>query len=278
MPSITVNGYSNYYELDDFTQPWLSPATIFIQHGMCRNVHFWRHWPPVLASAYRVLRHDLPGHGDSQDPGPDYAWTMEQVVDDLVALLDALQIEQVHFLGESTSGMLGIIFAVRHPERLRSLTLCASPLTIGPEAQKLFAFGHEDWQTAIRTLGTYGWAKELATASGTMGDLSPEQKEWVLKQIGKVPDRALVDYSLMASRTNVEPLLKDIRLPVLILAPTRSAATSMEQQVKMQQAIPGAKLVVIDGVAHEIYRDRAQECMAALLDFVQSVDNDRIIK
>lgn len=273
MPSITVNGCSKYYEIDDFTQPWLSPDTLFIQHGMCRNLQFWRHWPPVLATAYRVIRHDLPGHGDSQDPGPDYAWTMEAVVDDMVALLDALQITQVHFLGESTSGMLGIILAVRYPERMKSLTLCASPLTIGPEAQKMFAFGHKDWQTAIRTLGTYGWARELASIGGTMGNLDPEQQDWVLNQIGRIPDRALVDYSLMASRTDVEPLLKDIRVPVLILAPTRSAATPMEQQVRMQQAIPGAKLVVIDGAAHEIYRDRAEDCMTALLDFLRAVEN-----
>ena len=273
MPYVTVNGYSKYYEIDDFTQPWLSPATLFIQHGMCRNVHFWRHWPPVLATSYRVIRHDLPGHGESQDPGPDYPWTMEAVVDDLVAFLDELKIQQIHFLGESTSGMLGITFAVRYPERVKSLTLCASPVTIGPAVQKLFAFGHKDWQTAIRTLGTYGWAKKLAAMSGTMGNLGPEQQEWVLNQIGKIPDRALVDYSLMASRTNVEPLLKDIRVPVLVLAPTRSAATPMEQQVRMQQAIPGAKLVVIDGVAHEIYRDRAEDCMNALLDFLHSVEN-----
>ena len=41
----------------------------------------------------------------------------------------------------------------------------------------------------------------------------------------------------------------------------------------MQQAIPGAKLVVIDGAAHEIYRDRAEDCMNALLDFLHSVEN-----
>jgi pimeloyl-ACP methyl ester carboxylesterase len=268
MPSITVNGCSKYYEIDDFTQPWLSPETIFIQHGMCRNSRFWYHWPPVLATSYRVIRHDLPGHGASQDPGPDYPWTMEAVVDDLAAFLDALQIRQVHFLGESTSGMLGIIFAVRHPDRLKSLTLCAAPLTIGPEAQKMFAFGHQDWQTALRTLGTYGWAQELAAASGTMGNLDPPQLDWVLNQIGKIQVRALVDYSLMASHTDVEPLLPEIRVPVLILAPTRSAAAPMDQQLRMQQAIPGAKLVVIDGAAHEIYRDRAAECMQAMLDFL----------
>ena len=272
MPSITINGYSKHYEFDDFTQPWLSPSTIFIQHGLCRNSRFWRQWPPTLAASYRVIRHDLPGHGGSQDPGPDYPWTMDTVVDDLVAFLDVLKIRQIHFLGESTSGMLGIIFAVRYPERLKTLTLCASPLTIGPETQKMFAFGHEDWQTAIRTLGTYGWAKQLAGMSGTMGNLGQEEQDWVLDQIGRIPDRALADYSLMVSQTDVEPLLKEIQVPVLILAPTRSAATPMEQQLKMQRAIPGAKLVAIDGIAHEIYRDRAADCMKALLDFLHSVE------
>lgn len=272
MPHITVNGYSTFYELDDFTPPWLTPTTILIQHGLGRNSKFWRHWPPTLGTTWRLIRRDLPGHGESGDPGQDYSWTMDTLVSELAEFLDKLGIQQIHYLGESTGGMLGIAFAARYPLRVRSLTLCASPTTIGPAAQKLFAFGHSDWQTAIRTLGSYGWGSELASIGGTMGNMSPNQREWTLNQIGKIPDSVLVGYSRLVSQTDVAPLLNQIRTPTLILAPTRSAATPMEQQLVLQQAIPGAQLVAIDGAAHEIYIDRARECMGALQHFLQSVD------
>ena len=273
MPEITVNGVIKYYEIDEFTGTGLTPDTLFIQHGMWRNLLFWQHWPPLLTAACQVIRHDLPGHGGSQDPGPDYPWIMEAIVDDIVAMLDLLEIDRVHFLGESTSGMLGVVFAVRHPQRLKSLILCASPTTIGPEAQKLFAFGHKDWQTAIRTLGAYEWGKALAGLGGTMGDLSPSEQEWVFSQIGRVSERAMVDYSLMVSNTDVEPLLQDIQIPTLILAPTRSVAAPLGQQQLMQQRIPGARLVEIDGAAHEIYRDCATECIAAIQVFIKEAAN-----
>ena len=274
MPQINVHGYSSYYELDDFTLPWLSPTSILIQHGMCRNSQFWRHWPPSLAATWPIIRRDLPGHGRSGDPGPGYSWKMDELVSDLAAFLDALDIQQIHFLGESTAGMLGIAFAVRYPNRLRSLTLCASPTTIGPAAQEMFAFGHRDWQTAIRNLGAYGWASELAKLGGTMGNMSPEQREWTLAQIGRIPVHVLEGYSRMVSQTDVAPLLPRINTPTLILAPTGSAATPMEQQLEMQQVIPGAHLTAIDGAAHEIYIDRAEECMKALGLFLQTVESN----
>lgn len=272
MPHITVNGYSTYYEYDDFTPPWSAPVPVLIQHGMCRNSQFWRHWPPVLASTRPLIRRDLPGHGQSVDPGPGYAWTMDTLVSDLAGFLDALGIQQIHFLGESTAGMLGMAFAARYPDRLRSLTLCASPVTIGPAAQKLFAFGYDDWQIALHTLGSYGWACELAKLGGTMGNMSPEQREWTLSQIGKIPVRVLEGYSRMVSETDVTPLLHKIRTPTLILAPTRSAATPMEQQLALKQAIAGTRLVTIDGAAHEIYIDCAEECINALQDFLRTVE------
>ena len=272
MPQITVNGYTTWYEMDDFTVPWLQSTPILIQHGMCRNSKFWRHWPPILAKSWPVIRRDLPGHGESGDPGAGYPWTLDTLISETAEFLDKLGLESIHFLGESTAGMLGIAFAERFPERVRSLTLCASPTTIGPAAQELFAFGHSNWQTALRTLGSYGWGRELANIGGTMGDMSPEQRDWTLAQIGNIPVRVLEGYSRMVSHTDVAPLLARIKSPTLILAPTRSAATPMPQQRSMQQSIPGAQIIPIDGAAHEIYIDRAGECINAMSDFLRSLE------
>lgn len=273
MPCLSVNGRTIYYEFDDFTPPWETRPVVLIQHGMGRNTLFWRQWPPALATAWRVIRIDLPGHGGSEDPGPDYLWTMDALVADLAAFLDALEVSKVHFLGESTGGMLGVAFATSHPERVGSLTLCASPTTIGPAAQKLFAMGHADWQTAIRTLGSRGWAEALSGIGGTMGEISEAQRDWTLAQFDRIPSRALEDYSRLISTTDVAPLLGRIAAPTLILAPTRSAATPMSQQYAMRDAIPGAQLVEIDGVAHEIFRDRADDCLAAFKAFLRSVES-----
>src|SRR6185295_7171709 len=271
MPYLAIAGRQVHYEVDDFTKPWLSAETLLIQHGMCRNTRFWRDWPPELARDLRLIRRDLPGHGHSQAPSPDHVWRLDDLVDETVAFLDALKLERVHLLGESTGGMLAMLFAARHPQRLHSLILCASPTTIAPAAQKFFAGEHADWQTAIQTLGTREWGRWLISQGGTAGSLSETQREWVIEQIARIPTHVLVGYSRMVSGTDVGPLLERIRTPTLILSPTRSAATPPSQQEALAAGIRGAERVVIDGSGHEIYADRAEACCAAVREFLRGM-------
>jgi len=82
MPKITANNYEMHYEVDDFTDPWKSAETIWIQHGFGRSSRFWYHWVPPLARDYRVVRRDMRGHGQSADPGPSYAWSVDDLLSD----------------------------------------------------------------------------------------------------------------------------------------------------------------------------------------------------
>jgi pimeloyl-ACP methyl ester carboxylesterase len=272
MPHLTVAGRQVHYEVDDFTKPWESAETLLIQHGMCRNTRFWRDWPPLLGRELRIVRRDLPGHGDSQAPPPDQVWRLEDLVAETVEFLDALKLERVHLLGESTGGMLAILFAARHPERLRSLILCASPTTIAPAAQKFFAGEHADWQTAIQTLGTREWGRWLISQGGTAGALGEAQREWVIEQIGRIPIHVLVGYSRMISSTDVTSSLGRIHTPTLLLSPTKSAATPPSQQQALAAGIRGAQRVVIDGSGHEIYADRAEACCEAIREFLKTLN------
>jgi pimeloyl-ACP methyl ester carboxylesterase len=116
MPTISANNYSTNYELDDFTSPWKASDTIWIQHGLGRNLRFWSHWVPLLGGRLRILRRDTRGHGGSADPGPDHQWSVDELLLDMKGFLDALGLDQVHYLGESIGGTLGIAFALRWPD------------------------------------------------------------------------------------------------------------------------------------------------------------------
>jgi pimeloyl-ACP methyl ester carboxylesterase len=52
------------------------------------------------------------GHGQSADPGPAYVWSVEDLLNDMKGFLDALGLQQVHYVGESVGGILGIAFAL----------------------------------------------------------------------------------------------------------------------------------------------------------------------
>lgn len=73
-------------------------------------------------------------------------------------MLDYIRVQQVHFFGESTNGMIAMAFAALYPNRVSSITLCPSPTHPPVAAREFFAFGMESWPTACRELGSYGWA------------------------------------------------------------------------------------------------------------------------
>lgn len=228
----------------------------------------------MLAGDYRVIRRDLRGHGGSGDPGPSDPWSFDGLVRDLAAFCDALDLDGVHLLGESTGGMLAVGFAATPARpapaeaRLRSLTLCATPKTIGPAAQKLFSFGRASWQAALMEMGSEGWARELLSRPGTFPSTDPAQIEWAIKQFGRASAASLAGYSTVISTTDITPLLPQVKVPALILAPTRSAATSLEEQESIAATLPQSELVEVDGAGHEIYIDRAEDCVAALREFL----------
>ena len=117
------------FELVDLTPPWRTgtPETFLLYHGYARNMLFWQPWVPLLASDYRVLRFDARGCGGTTKPPPGSRYTFEQLAGDAMGLMDALGIERVHWVGESSGGIVGLTAALRHPDRLATLTLCDTP-------------------------------------------------------------------------------------------------------------------------------------------------------
>ncbi|PVH78056.1 alpha/beta-hydrolase [Cadophora sp. DSE1049] len=276
MPYIThPNGQRTHYLEDDFTDPWKPAETIVIQHGFARHAAFWYHWIPVLSRHYRVVRRDARGHGHSSyPPFPNtttYDYSVETIVDEVVDTLDQLDLRKVHFIGESTSGILGCILAAKYPERLHSLTLCSSPTVLPPVAQALFAFGQRDWPTACLQLGSRGWGEQLAKLPGTLSIPDQEYVKWWIDQVEVSHSEGLAGYADFLCKIDCRDVLKDIKVPTLILAPMRSAATSVEEQRSIQASIPGARLELIDAAGHEIYVQKPEDCQKEFLNFVQGL-------
>jgi pimeloyl-ACP methyl ester carboxylesterase len=68
------------------------------------------------------------------------------------------------------------------------------------------------------------------------------------------------------------PLLPQIKVPTLILAPARSPITPLSDQLSMRTLIPNARLTVVEGPGHEIYVDEPEECIGAYLKFLRSLE------
>ncbi|OAP58017.1 hypothetical protein AYL99_07107 [Fonsecaea erecta] len=272
---VHASGETTHYIADDFTDPWNPDRqTILLQGGFARHAAFFYHWVPALSRHYNVIRRDLRGHGYSSAPSilkkPD-AYTLDAILGDIIDMLDQLGIEKVHFFGESTSGMLGEILAAKYPERFHSLTICSSPAYLREGTQVFLAFGEESFPMACRNLGSQGWASRLKSYPGTMAHPDPGYHRWWLEQISVNSGEGLASYAEFLSTLDARPFLSQIQIPVLILAPANSAATTLEEQGAIQRQIRGSKLVVVEGRGHEIYVDKAAECVGEMLEFIRGL-------
>ena len=259
-------------ELDDYTDPW-APAELplVIQHGTMRSAAFWRHWVPRLSRTRPLIRRDLIGHGESAVPGPGYEWSIDVLADEMAGFLDALEVEEAHFLGDSFGGIVGATFAARHPDRVRTLTLSSTPPR-SPEAESLK--GDAQWVvTKMQELGSAEWARMLLE-NDVLKATGPEHAEWVVREAGRTPAEVVAGLLEMLSPSDgsepvtIMPLLGDLPMPVLFIAPPRGPVVSLAEQVAMRDATPDAEIAVIPSPGHEIYVSGADLCIDALLDFL----------
>lgn len=108
---------------------------VVMLHGFTRDA---RAWEPVLPAleGYRVVRVDLIGHGKSDAPEDAARYTMEHAVDDLLALMHHLHVEEYALVGYSLGGRVGLHLAAAAPERLWALVIESASAGIEDPAQR----------------------------------------------------------------------------------------------------------------------------------------------
>ncbi len=122
MPYVDNKGIRIHYEVEGRGPPFV------LIHGLCHSLRDWydNGYVESLKSGYRLILVDVRGHGFSDKPHDSKEYTMELLVSDLVAVLDALKISKAHFLGYSRGGRIGFGIAKHAAERIYSLVIGGS--------------------------------------------------------------------------------------------------------------------------------------------------------
>jgi pimeloyl-ACP methyl ester carboxylesterase len=98
---------------------------LLLVHGWPQSWWCWRRVAPLLADEFRLVMPDLRGHGWSDAPAGGYE--KEQLARDLIALLDALELDRVGYLGHDWGAFAGYLAAIAAPERIRALIALSIP-------------------------------------------------------------------------------------------------------------------------------------------------------
>lgn len=98
---------------------------LVLHHGFSENLRtwYWKDFVEALQDAFQLILIDVRGHGASDKPHDPAAYALAAYASDVVAVLDALEINQTHYFGYSLGGWTGFGLAQHAPDRLLSLTL-----------------------------------------------------------------------------------------------------------------------------------------------------------
>ncbi len=253
-------GLQMAYEDHWFGEPWKVPETIVMVHGNAESSRAWTCWVPHLARHYRVVRPDLPGFGQSQQPA-GYGWTAPELARDLGLFLDALDLKTCHLMGAKYGGSACIRLAIDQPERLSSLCLFGSPV-------RGSGSGNAD---LIRDKGVRQWAAE--TMRSRLGsDLSEAQIAWWTNELmGK--SEKLAAFSASSSRIDMELAdeLPRITAPTLIVTTQESGLQSVEAVERYARQLRNAKVIVLPGNSYHIAAAEPDTCAQHALAFIQKI-------
>ena len=287
MPKTTANGIEIHYE--EQGDP-AAPAMLLIM-GFGAQLTLW---PDELVEAlaaqgFRVIRYDNRDVGLSQKfdgvkaPGlvkmtllskigftPKVPYTLADMADDGVGLLDALGIERAHIVGASMGGMIAQHVAARHPDRCLSLTTVFS--TTGnpklpparPESMKALITRPDSTEEGV--LVEHGMM--LARTIGSPGYPAPEDRlrERTLASVRRsfYPEGPTRHLSAIVADGDRRAMLRDIAVPTLVLHGEDDPLVPCEGGRDTAASIPGARLKTIPGWGHDLPLELVDELAGAI--------------
>ena len=238
---ITANGIGIRYELEG---PATAPVVV-MSHSLAANVGMWEDQMPILAG-YRVLRYDTRGHGGTDAPEGDY--TLDQLGDDLFALLDALDIDRAHYVGLSMGGMIGQTAALKDPSRFLSLSLCDTSSRVPGEGQALWSERME----AARTQGMESLVESTIDRwfSRTFRAAEPDRVERIREMVRTTPVAGYCGCCAAIRGLDLTDRIHAIRLPTLLIVGEDDPGTPVAAHEVIRDRIEGSRLVVIKDALH----------------------------
>jgi 3-oxoadipate enol-lactonase len=220
----------------------------------------WDAQVPAFAQRFRVLRYDHRGHGASPVPPGPYA--MDDLGADLLALLDALELERVAFCGLSMGGMVGMWVASEAPERIGRLALCCTSARLGPPEQ------WTDRAAAVRAGGMAAVVEAVVDRWLTPGFSAahPDVRARLEAMLLSNPPEGYARCCEAIAAMDLFARLGRITAPTLVLSAEQDPATPPEHGDAIVACIPGARHVVLSDAAHLAPVERPEDVTAVLLE------------
>ncbi|MGA2749758.1 MAG: alpha/beta hydrolase [Verrucomicrobiota bacterium] len=230
-----INGFKMYCEVYGAGKP------LVMIHGNGGSISAFDHNIPYFAAKFRVIAADSRAQGKSKDSGQSL--TFEMMADDDAALLDTLHIDSAYVIGWSDGGIVALLLAMRHPEKV--IRLASTGANLQPDAS---AFGPGLWDAA---------KKRYDADKDKVWSTEKDKNDWKL-------------FMLDWNQPNIPfAALGSIRCPSLIICGDHDLI-SIEHTVRIFQSIPKAALWVVPSSGHATLVEHADDFNRKVDEFFSS--------
>lgn len=263
MPHLEANGQRLYYEVHGEGEPLLCVM------GLSADTIGWTLQVPAWSQRYRTIIFDNRDVGQSSEASGEYE--VPDMAADALALADALELERFHLLGVSMGGAISQEVALAAPERILTLTLC---VTFGGAGAWGRAQG-KSWSKRVAGMSREDRVEELLLLC--LSEATFENTEFVdfLRQTllaNPHPQsvEAFVRQLRATSRHEARDRVGSLQMPVHVVGAECDVLVPVWKSQELAELIPGARLTVLEGAAHGVNLEGAEQFNATVLDFLSA--------
>lgn len=263
MPFLTSADRHLYFELEGRGE-----TTLMFANSLGTSLDMWAPQFEALSTEFRILRYDNRGHGRS-NPN-DRPADIADLASDAHAILDETGINKVHFVGLSLGGLIGQYLALSNPERLLSLTLCATAANFAPA---------EAWeQRAIKALDE-GIEPFVAISrerwfTPDFNRSSPYVVESSMEQLRQVDPASYAACCRVLRDADLRTRIAAIDLPVHLIAGESDPSTPPAALEAIRACVRGSSMTIIKNAAHLLNIQQPAEVSSLIRSFARRHESD----
>ena len=259
MPVITIINNPYYYEFEDFGN---SKVLIF-SNSLGTNLSMWEQQVDILSHHFNILRYDTRGHGKSGVlTNPNEAYDIATLGQDVLALMDYLELEKVHFCGLSMGGLIGQWLGINSPNRFEKIVIANTAAKIG---------NAEGWNQRNKHVTEHGLESiTAATAERWFTENFRKQHPSVISGIlDNFVQTDVLGYAACCAAVrdaDFRTELHNLEVPTLVISGSKDPVTTVEDAKFLMKRIPLACHVTVTA-AHLSNMERGEEFAKLILHF-----------
>jgi pimeloyl-ACP methyl ester carboxylesterase len=265
-------------------------APVVFVHGGTADLRVWAKQLPVVGAGYRAISYSQRYCRPNDPIAPEAANPFDPHVDDLSALVREIGAEPAHLVGSSSGAFIGLLAAIRRPERVRSLVLCEPPAlplfaSVPPRASELLRLLATRPRTGIGIMRFALGTMLPTTRAFERGDDEKALVTFLRGVLGEQTLSRLSDETLQVLRENVRTLrgallhegafpplsdddVRGVDMPVLLVTGERSPDFLLRLTDRLEELLPRVERIEIPDASHIMFEENApafNEAVVAVL-------------